>query len=279
MDSYDDLILLEFEKMEAQKKSYFFKNAPKELRDHEEVVKRAISINPFSIQFVSLRLKKKKEINQLAIQRNPRSLFSTHSAMQYNKELVTLAVKIDPSIYRDLPFKMRKDIDVLISSCTYSNENVHYTCSSCKNQKKLFDHCIHLYDFHLEPFGQKIKKDPKKIESIFPNHFRQFQYANPILKKDKNFILHLIKTYAVNITCYIANELKDDDDIANFSIKYIPYNPIQYLSSRIQSQRKYMTNSFCKTLNLNLLGTKNHYMDYRNIGFHIKHYEDCLLLL
>ena len=187
---------------------------------------------------ISLRLKQKKSVGLAMMDKNPKNFDILHYNFRNNKEIAKRAIEDRAFNYYYIGGKLDNDKDLALIAL-----EIHGLCV-LDNLKK----------------NNLLKKDKDFINKFICKY--TLRYADETLKKDKNFVISLIKEHPDRISKilpYVSDELKQDEDIALAAVTY-SYEGLNYVDNKFRSNDKIVLAALARNgENINLLSP-----EYRN---------------
>ena len=166
---------------------------PLTMKRNQEVVLGAIRGNSKNFTLMPNRLKKNKEFVLKAINEINDKQFDIVANISKDlindKQVVLSAMQKGSSLY-SVPTELRNDYDIALASVKSVGTNLKYLKDEYKNNVNIVSNAI--------------KNDPQSM--IF---------ASKNLRSDKNFVLLAIEKYHTDVSPYVDESLKNDEDIKN----------------------------------------------------------------
>lgn len=204
------------------------KNFSTELRDDNDIVKEAVSINGNAIQHASERLRDDIDIATIAVKKNQLSFKYLSSKLRNNKKFILDDVEVTKKAL-EAPY------------------NFDYISNDFKNDEEIASLVINNLsdEINFPPFkniGLNLKNNKKFFIKIISKTPYLFQYASNELKEDLDLLEHLLK----KLRCKVDYSYSNSKELLEPQIKDFPYF-LNFATEEILNDRKIILKAIQKS--------------------------------
>eukprot|EP00929_Paragymnodinium_shiwhaense_P027163 TRINITY_DN16000_c0_g1_i1.p1 TRINITY_DN16000_c0_g1~~TRINITY_DN16000_c0_g1_i1.p1 ORF type:complete len:614 (+),score=46.74 TRINITY_DN16000_c0_g1_i1:138-1979(+) len=164
-------------------------------RDDEDLVTRLVIRDGEMLQYASERLRGNRSVVLAAVARNESALQYASAELRDDRDFVCEA------------------FGWLVCSFAY-----RYVSGRLKADRQVAEQFLTIWPGELGMVAEAFRNDKELVAAaVIAGSARTFQHASPELKKDSEFVLHLMSK-GCNIFEYVAPELRDDGEIATKAV-------------------------------------------------------------
>ena len=239
----------------------------KKFRCNREIVFEAVKNDSYALQFASKKLKGNREIVLIAIEKKVCVFKYVSNKLKSDKEIVLKVVKKEGMYLTYASKKLQDDEDVVLNAVKNDGNALEIASDRLKKNKKIVLKAIKQdKNYLLYLINNELNDDQKFISNAVKYNYKNFVDASDRLKKNKKFILYLLKINP-RIIQYISEELQIEIlleiDINNNN-NYI----FAYISKNLLDNKEIMLQFFQK-----------HYHVFNYMSNRLKNDEDLLFIM
>ncbi|EFC43882.1 predicted protein [Naegleria gruberi] len=198
-----------------------------EFRNHREIVKRSILIHGSAMMYASEELKNDdlfvREMLQLAVN-GIEYIFPKMKEDSIDRDLVLQTVRKSGGVLCYCPYIYRNDYEIVWEAISNFPSALEAASDVLINDKSIVTHAVKKECKAFLFASNELQHDKEFIESLLENNNNCQNFMrllDPTLKRDKQFIIRLLKNDSILKSVLIeASELKNDIEVVEAAVKY-----------------------------------------------------------
>lgn len=167
---------------------------PKEFRENKMLVKQAVEIDPWCIQFASPKLKKDKEIISICLQKDGlTSYLISQQILENEKTLSIKAIQQNGRALNHLPNKYKNDPSIVFQAVIQNPTSLQFASETLRRDRNFLLKLLKYDSIILKFCHEEIQRDREIVVMALEHFGISLEYSHHSLRDQKEIVLYATK--------------------------------------------------------------------------------------
>lgn len=208
-----------------------------------EIAKQAVSSYCYNYELIPSSLEGNAELAKISLKRGL-PFYKLSCSARNNREVALYAVSINEYYFEELSEELRNDEDIAFAALEKSINNLKYIGSDVRNSKRIFDYVISNNKLlYTDAMGCELRKDKEYVLHVIKDYLQNCslrffcKQLHEDLLSDREVAIASVSVDGMAIV-HFSDQIRNDDEVVSIALKN-DGESIKFVNERFTKDKNY----------------------------------------